>query len=104
MTARQLSREEILELPLVISLEVLGQVLGISEPTVRECRRNGDLEAAGIRVVKLGAQFRVVTASLHAFLGIGGGDSTESAGTDGAGQDSPVSPHMRSLPGKGDAA
>jgi hypothetical protein len=68
-----LSRAEVLELPPAISLETLGRVLGLSEPTVRQCRQSGDLERAGIRVVKLGAQYRVVTASVWACLGLADG-------------------------------
>jgi hypothetical protein len=74
MTA-PMSREQVEALPPAIDLPTLGRVLGLSEPTVRACQRNGDLERAGIRVVKLGAQYRVVTASVLAALGLGGSDS-----------------------------
>jgi hypothetical protein len=103
MSTAPMSRAEIEALPAAITLEALGRVLGISEPTVRECRRNGDLERAGIVVVKLGAQYRVTLASVKSALGIGAGVSAESAGGDGAGQDEPTAPAIRSLR-SGDAA
>ena len=42
----------------------------MSEPTVRAAHRRDELEAMGIRVVKLGQQYRVVTSSFWAFLGL----------------------------------
>ena len=69
MTA-PLNRAEIMALGPVIDLVTLGKALGVSEPTIREQARSGHLDAIGIRIVKLGAQRRVVTASLWAFLGI----------------------------------
>jgi hypothetical protein len=98
-----MSRAEFEALPPAIDLPTLGRVLGISEPTVRECRRNGDLERAGIRVVKFGAQYRVVTASVKAALGLAGSASTAPAGSNGAGQNQATGPAIRSLRG-GDVA
>lgn len=68
--ARQLSRAEILALPPVITLETLGEVLGVSEPVIRRLNASGELAALGIRVNRLGAQWRVITADIVAFLGI----------------------------------
>jgi hypothetical protein len=65
-----MSRAEILALPPAHSLETLGRALGVSGPTIRAQRRNGHLEALGIRVFRLGAQYRVITASLWDFLGV----------------------------------
>ena len=67
--ARQLSRAEILALPPVITLETLGEVLGVSEPVIRRLNASGELAALGIRVNRLGAQWRVITADIVAFLG-----------------------------------
>jgi len=65
-----LSRDEVLALPPVIGLPMLGKVLGLSEATVRERVRRGEVQAMGIRVVKLGAQWRVITADLLTVLGL----------------------------------
>jgi hypothetical protein len=65
-----LSRAEILALPPTHGLPVLGRILGVSEPVIRERARRGELAELGIKVVKLGAQYRVVTASVWAFLGL----------------------------------
>lgn len=72
MTA-PLSRAQILELPPTIDLPTLGRALGLSEPVIRERARLGELEPLGIKVVRLGAKYRVVTASLWAFLGLDAG-------------------------------
>ena len=69
MTA-PMSRAEILALPPVVDLRTLGRVLGVSEPTIREQARSGRLGALGIKVVPIGAQRRVVMASVLVFLGI----------------------------------
>jgi hypothetical protein len=69
MTA-PMPRAEVLALGPVIDLVTLGRALGVSEPTIREQARTGHLDAIGIKVVALGAQRRVVTASLWAFLGL----------------------------------
>lgn len=70
MTARQLSRAQILALPPACTLADLAGALGVSEPTIRAAVRSGELEQLGIRVNRLGAQYRVVTASLLAYLGL----------------------------------
>ncbi len=72
MIARQLRDKEILTLPPTINLATLAQCLGVSEPTIRASHRNGELAALGIRVNRLGAQYRVVTATVRAYLGIDG--------------------------------
>ncbi len=69
MTA-PLSRAEILALPPTTGLPTLGKILGVSEPVIRERARRGELEPLGIKVVRLGAQYRVITSSVWAFLGI----------------------------------
>jgi hypothetical protein len=65
-----LSRAELLELPPVINLVTLGRALGLSEPVVRERARKGEFAALGIRVLHLGAQYRIPTADVLRFLGI----------------------------------
>jgi hypothetical protein len=68
--AGQLTRAEILGLPPVITLAVLAQALGVSEPVVRVSLRSGEIDRLGIRATKIGAQHRVITSSLWAYLGI----------------------------------
>jgi hypothetical protein len=65
-----LSKAELLELPPVINLATLGKALGLSEPVVRERARKNEFAALGIRVLQLGAQYRVPTADVLRFLGI----------------------------------
>jgi hypothetical protein len=65
-----LSKAELLELPPVINLATLGRALGLSEPVVRERARRDEFAALGIRVLQLGAQYRVPTADVLQFLGI----------------------------------
>jgi hypothetical protein len=65
-----LTKAELLELPPVINLVTLGRALGLSEPVVRERARKDEFAALGIRVLHLGAQYRVPTADVLQFLGI----------------------------------
>jgi hypothetical protein len=65
-----MSRAEILALPPTHGLPTLGKIFGVSEPVIRERARRGELELLGIKVVKLGAQYRVITSSVWAFLGL----------------------------------
>ena len=77
---KPLTRAEILALPPVHTLPVLGRILNVSEPVIRERARRGELEPLGIKVVKIGAQYKVITASVWAFLGLDGaadGDNSE---------------------------
>ena len=60
-------------LPPVITLAQLARALGLSEPTIRTLNRNGELERLGIRVNRLGAQYRAVTASVWSYLGLSAG-------------------------------
>jgi hypothetical protein len=89
MIARQLSSKEILSLPPTISLATLAQCLGVSEPTMRACHRSGELERLGIRVNRLGLQWRVVTSTVLDYLGLGGRDTAPASGGN-AGQDRPA--------------
>ena len=101
MTA-PLSRAEIMTLGPVIDLVTLGKALGLSEPTIREQARSGHLDAIGIRIVKLGAQRRVVTASLWAFLGIdpaADGAGSEAQPRRAAGQGKATAAVLRSVGG-----
>ena len=90
MTARQLTREQILDLPPVITLTTLAKCLGVSEPTVRACHRSGELERLGIKVNKLGQQWRVITATVWKYLGLPESASTTPAMRAGAGQAQPA--------------
>jgi hypothetical protein len=64
----------------------VGLALKISEPTARQLRNKGELP---IRVLKVGAQYRVVSSELAAFLGIDL-DSDEPT--------SPARPALRQVP------
>lgn len=59
-----LSRAELLALPPATTLGMLGRAFGISEPVARERQRRGEWEAMGIRVRRLGLQYRVITADI----------------------------------------
>ena len=104
---KPLARAEILALPPTHGLPVLGQILGVSEPVIRAHARNGELDELGIKVVKLGAQYRVVTSSVWAFLGIGpdgqaGGADSEELPRIGARQPGPTASALRAVqPGGG---
>lgn len=75
-----LSRKELLALPPATDIRTLGRAFGISEPVTRERQRRGEFAAMGIRVNRLGAQYRVVTADILNALGIGpDGESGEAA-------------------------
>lgn len=97
---KPLSLSETLALPPTIGLPDLGRALGVSEPVIRAQHRSGELERLGIRVVPLGAQYRVITATLWSFLGIhpdgqaSGADSEEPPRI-GAGQRGPTGSVMR---------
>jgi hypothetical protein len=72
-----LTREELLALPPVINLPTLGQALGVSESVIRERARRGDLERMGIRVLRLGVQYRIPLADVLTVLGL---DSDKATG------------------------
>lgn len=70
---KPLTRTELLKLAETsptTNLVMLGRALGVSEPTIRERARRGDLALIGIRCLKLGQQWRVVTEDILTFLGI----------------------------------
>jgi hypothetical protein len=92
-TARQMTRKQIESLPPVITLATLAQALGVSQPTIRQSCRSGELGRLGIKVNRIGSQHGVVTASLHAYLGLNGSASSVSADGNGAGQDRPSASH-----------
>jgi len=64
------TRVEVLALPPVINLATLGRIFGVCEPVMRERNRAGEIEAMGIRVLRLGAQYRIPTADVWRLLGI----------------------------------
>lgn len=99
--ARRYTREQILALPPSSTLADLAACLGVSEPTIRQANRSGELAALGIRVNRLGQQWRVVTASVWQYLGLAEGASTAPAGRDSAGQRPPAAPALRSVRGGG---
>jgi hypothetical protein len=81
-SVKPLSRGEILALPPTHALPVLGQIFGVSEPVIRERHRCGELEPLGIKVVKLGAQYRVITSTVWSFLGISPDGAADGAGSE----------------------
>ena len=85
-TSGRLTREQILALPPVITLAQLARILDVSEPTIRRAHRDGQLEAMGIKVNKLGNQYRCTLASVLAYLGLAGGASNDSSPSAAAGQ------------------
>jgi hypothetical protein len=70
VTARQISRREVLSQPPTMSLGTLALCLGKGEPTIRKAHRKGELAAVGIKVNKLGSTHVVVTASVWDYLGL----------------------------------
>ena len=81
--SNRLSRADLLSLPAATDLPTLGRAFGISEPVARERHRLGEWDRLGIRVLRLGAQWRVVTADLWRVLGIEP-DNAPSGGRSGA--------------------
>ena len=76
---KPLTRAELLALPPATTLVMLGRAFSVSEPVARERQRRGEWAAMGIRVRKLGQQYRVITADIWRELGIapegGSGDA-----------------------------
>ena len=96
-TSRRLTREQILALEPTITLATLARVLDVSEPTIRAALRRDELEQMGIKVVKLGNQYRVITSSAWQFLGLTGGARPAPSASAAAGQCAPVSHGVRFL-------
>ncbi len=70
---KPLTRAELIKLAEtspVTNLVMAGRALGVSEPVIREQARRGELDRMGIRVLRLGAQYRVPVADILALLGI----------------------------------
>lgn len=62
-----LTREELLALPAAIDLPTAGRALGIGRTKAHEMARQGTFP---VRVLRLGASYRVPTAEVLAALGI----------------------------------
>lgn len=71
MSVKPLTRTELLGLPPVTTIPMLGRAFGISYPTALERHRRGEFEEMGIRVLPFGKQWRVVTADILNVLRIG---------------------------------
>ena len=70
---KPLTRDELLELARttpVTDLVTTGRAFGVSEPVIRERARSGDLEKMGVRVLRLGAQYRIPVADILRLLGL----------------------------------
>lgn len=95
-TVKPLTREELLELAErspTTNLAMLGRALGVSEPTIRERARCGQIAELGIRCLKLGQQWRVVTEDILTFLGISRDmEAAASAPPDAADHTTPTTP------------
>lgn len=70
MSRPPMTRAQLLALPAATDLRTLGRAFGISEPVARERHRLGEWEKLGIRILRLGAQYRCVTADILRVLGI----------------------------------
>lgn len=102
---KPLTRAEILALEPTHGLPTLGRALGLSEPTIRAQHRSGELDELGIKVVKLGAQYRVITATLWSFLGIDPDGQADGADSEelpriGAGRRGPTGSALRLASGQ----
>jgi len=97
VTARRLTRAEILDLLPASTLADLAGCLGVSQPVVRRLNSSGELERIGIKVVRLGQQYRVVTATVWEYLGISpdARGSTAPASRKGAGRREPSGSALR---------
>lgn len=67
---KPLTRDELLALPATTDLPTLGRAFGVSEPVARERHRRGEFEDMGIRILRLGAKWRVITADVLRVLDI----------------------------------
>jgi len=65
MTAAELAAQ-----PPVTTLAVTAKAFGVGQSTMRQWAASGHLERRGVTAFKVGAQWRVVTSSLLAALGI----------------------------------
>lgn len=77
---RPLTREELLALPATTDLPTLGRAFGISEPTARERHRRGEWAQLGIRILRFGQKWRVITADVLEVLGIEPGNGAPPVG------------------------
>jgi hypothetical protein len=78
-----MSRTELLALPVTTDLPTLARAFGISEPVARERQRRGEWEALGIRILRLGWKWRVITQDMLQALGVQPGpDRPESQGAE----------------------
>lgn len=75
MSTQRLTRAELLALPAATDLRTLGKAFGVSEPVARERHRLGQWAEIGVRVLRLGAQYRVVTADIWHVLGLDPADA-----------------------------
>lgn len=79
---KPLTRDELLELARttpVTDLVTTGRAFGVSEPVIREQARNGELEKTGVRVLRLGAQYRIPVADILRVLGLDTADPSQTA-------------------------
>ena len=99
--ARRYTREQILALDPAMTLADLAACLGVSEPVVRQMNRSGELAKMGIVANKWGAQWRIVTASVWRYLGLGAdsGASTEATAPGRAGKERPTASALRPVRG-----
>ena len=104
---RPLTRTQLLELAETsptTNLVMLGRALGVSEPVIRERARRGELAVLGIRVNKLGKQWRVITADILAYLGISRDTETTRTAPPGTDVGAPSSRMLRRVADDGPEA
>jgi len=64
---RHWSADEVAALPVVIDLVTAARALGMGRTSAYEAARRGDFP---VPVMRVGRRYRVVTAHLHALLGV----------------------------------
>ncbi|GAA3371289.1 helix-turn-helix domain-containing protein [Streptomyces sannanensis] len=66
-TSSQMTRQELLELPLTVSMETAARALGIGKSKAYGLLRSGEFP---VRTLKLGSVVKVPTAALWEVLGV----------------------------------
>lgn len=79
--SRAWTAAEVARLPVVIDVVTAGEVLGMGRSAAYETARRGDFP---VPVLRVGARYRVVTAHLHALLGVTPDSSEAGPATDPA--------------------
>lgn len=65
--AATMPREELMQLPPVVDLETAGRALGIGRTKAYELAQHDEFP---VKILKVGAGYRVITSDLHRVLGV----------------------------------